>query len=293
MIRNICCFIEENMIIFFRDKMLLQGVATMYKDVSIEIIQKCFNQCLHCSSCSSERSVAKLSLPVILQLIADIRDLGFDRICLSGGEPLLYPNIVEVVQAITNQNMRADIYSCGIIEKNGDFASIPEETLSLLKRAGLKAMIFNLPSIHSEVYDLITQSKNRLPLVLKSIEQAILQGISAEVHFVPMKLNINEAMEVVEYAKKANIQQVSFLKLMPHGRALENIKQIALNDDDIMMLQRKLLKLKREGSAIRIGLPFMQQSNAPPCHAVREKLYIRFDGCVFGCEAFKYITHIN
>src|SRR5699024_6358104 len=37
-------------------------------------------------------------------------------------------------------------------------------------------------------------------------------------------------------------------------------------------------------------LPLSTQGSTPPCHAVKEKLYIKFDGSVFGCEAFKYVT---
>jgi MoaA/NifB/PqqE/SkfB family radical SAM enzyme len=35
------------------------------------------------------------------------------------------------------------------------------------------------------------------------------------------------------------------------------------------------------------------QNSCSICHAVREKLYIRYDGCVFGCEAFKYIPFFD
>lgn len=262
----------------------------MLGDASIEIIQKCFNHCLHCSSCSTEWSTTILPLPVIIRLISGLHEMKINKICLSGGEPLLHPDVVEIVQEITERQIRADIYSCGIVVQDGAPMAIPDEMLQLLKRAGLSALIFNLPSIHEETYNFITQSKDRLPLVLESIRRTIASGIMAEIHFVPMKPNVNEVAQVVEYAQKEKIQQVNFLKLIPHGRALKNMDQILLSDDEIVALQGQLLHLERGGGAIRIGLPLMDANHAMPCHAVREKLYIRFDGCVFGCEAFKSIT---
>lgn len=257
---------------------------------SIEIIQRCFNHCLHCSSCSTEWSTAILPLPVIVRLISGLHALKISKICLSGGEPLLHPDVVEIVQEITERQIRADIYSCGIVARDGAPMPIPDELLQLLKRAGLSTLIFNLPSIQEETYNFITQSKDRLPLILESIRRTIDCGIMAEIHFVPMKPNVNEAAQVVEYARKEKIQQVNFLKLMPHGRAKKNMNQILLSDDEIAALQSHLIHLGKGGGAIRIGLPLMEANTAPPCHAVKEKLYIRFDGCVFGCEAFKYIT---
>lgn len=268
----------------------MQEASTTLEDVSIEIIQRCYNHCLHCSTCSTEWSTTILPLPVITRLISGLHALKINKICLSGGEPLLHPDIVEIVQEIAEHRIRADIYSCGIVVQDGTPMAIPNRKLELLKRAGVSTLIFNLPSMHEETYNFITQSKGRLPLLLESIRRTIDCGIMAEIHFVPMKPNVNEVARVVEYAQKEKIQQVNFLKLIPHGRALKNADQILLSDDEIVSLQGQLLHLERDGCAVRIGLPLMEANNAPRCHAVKEKLYIRFDGCVFGCEAFKYIT---
>ena len=63
-----------------------------------------------------------------------------------------------------------------------------------------------------------------------------------------------------------------------------------INDDDLNKLCSRLVDLQTKGKSIRLGLPLSIQGSTPPCHAVKEKLYIKFDGSVFGCEAFKYIT---
>ena len=62
-----------------------------------------------------------------------------------------------------------------------------------------------------------------------------------------------------------------------------------IDNGELSVLCSRLADLQAHGKSIRLGLPLSIQGNTPPCHAVKEKLYIKFDGLVFGCEAFKYI----
>ncbi len=262
----------------------------MIKDVSIEIIQKCLNRCIHCSSCSTEQSNMMIQLDTINHLVRGLHELKVERICLSGGEPFLHPDIVEIVRQISSYHIVIDIYSCGVINANGKSVSLSVELLSSLKKAGLRTLIFNLQTADEKTYDLITQSKGHFPLLCKSIRNANKCGIRTEIHFVPMKQNIGDAVDVLRFAEEFGVEQVNFLKLVPHGRARENMQSLVPDDADIHNLCDHLLTLKTQGKAIRLGLPLSVSGSMPPCHAVREKLYIKFDGSVFGCEAFKYIT---
>lgn len=186
----------------------------MIKDVSIEIIQKCVNHCIHCSSCSTEECTTMLQLDTIGRVIAGLQRLKVKRVCLSGGEPFLHPDIVKIVKQISNFHIITDIYSCGVIKMADVPKPLSVEMLSEIKKAGLRTLIFNLQSAHEETYDLITQSKNHFPLLCESITNAIKCGIRTEIHFVPMKQNINDAVDVLRFAEQMGVMQVNFLKLV-------------------------------------------------------------------------------
>lgn len=261
----------------------------MIKDVSIEIIQKCVNRCIHCSSCSTEDSVAMLDLATMRQVIQGLQRLKVERVCLSGGEPFLHPNLVEIVKQITSCGMTVDIYSCGVRKEAGVLQPLSVEQLSVMKDAGLRSLLFNVQSANEPTYDYITQSKGHFPLLQQSITNAIACGIRTEIHFVPMRQNAHDAADVIQFAEQMGIKQVNFLKLVPHGRAQENTRNLMIGNEDLSVLCSCLTDLQAQGKSIRLGLPLSIQGNTPPCHAVKEKLYIKFDGLVFGCEAFKYI----
>ena len=265
----------------------------MIKDVSIEITQKCVNRCIHCSSCSTEECTMMLQLDTLRRVIQGLHRLKVERVCLSGGEPFLHPDIVEIVKQISDSNIIVDIYSCGIVKDAGEAKPLSLELLSEMKKVGLRSLLFNLQSANENTYDLITQSKGHFPLLRESISNAINCGIRTEIHFVPMRQNVEDALDVIRFAEQMGIEQVNFLKLVPHGRALENAPSIMIDDIDLSNLCSRLVDLKAEGKAIRLGLPLSIGGNTPPCHAVKEKLYIKFDGSVFGCEAFKYIKFFD
>lgn len=262
----------------------------MIKDASIEIIQKCLNRCLHCSSCSTSKSTAILSKDIIKEVVDGLCTLGTQRICLSGGEPFLHPNVLEIIEYISKKGIIVDVYSCGILGNENSPTAISLALLKSLKTVGLRSIIFNLPSASEKTYNLITQTTDHFPLLMESIKNAVAANVIAEIHFVPMSANCKDISNVVSLAEQLGVHQLNFLKLVPHGRAKEHFKDLFVDDDTLVELQSELIMLKENGKAIRIGLPLSVSGTTPPCHAVSEKLYIKFDGSVFGCEAFKYIV---
>lgn len=261
----------------------------MLYDVSLEILQKCLNNCLHCSSNSCHNSKAILRLDTIKQIIDDIECLGAKRLCLSGGEPFLHPDIIEIIEYATQKGLILDIYSSGIVGKYNLEKSISKAMLLECKKRGLNRIMFNVQAADPVVYDAIMNTKGKYDLLIQSMVNAKECQIDTEIHFVPMKQNYSQIANVVRLAEQLEVCCVSFLRLVPHGRAKDNKEKIMLSDDELRSVQKELYRIKEMGEKVRIGLPLSNADVETKCHAVREKLYIKFDGSVYGCEAFKYI----
>ena len=90
----------------------------------------------------------------------------------------------------------------------------------------------------------------------QSISDAHNLSITTEAHFVPMKLNISEAKDVVALCKELNISKLSFLRLVLHGRAQLNESRIALSNEELAQFKTVLDELKKQSEVdIRIGVP--------------------------------------
>lgn len=263
----------------------------MIKDISFEITQKCLNNCLHCSSCSNKQCEQQIDFETICKTVDDMPKLGVQRVCLSGGEPFLHEDLENIVSHIKNLGMEVNIYSSGIVETNGDITSISLQKFQTLKRLGLSKVMFNVQSSKEKTYDKITGTEGRFSKLKESIHNAVNAEIYTEIHFVPMKLNVGDIDDVIRFSKEMGIDKVSFLKLVPHGRAKENQEILQLSPDENMILKKKLDDIN--GERIRIGIPLSVHFESDFCHAASAKLYIKFDGNVYGCEAFKYIQQLD
>lgn len=262
------------------------------RQVSIEIIHKCPNHCIHCSSFSSMECTMKIPINKMKEVIDGITILNTEILSISGGEPFLHENLLEIVNYSKKKKMKTYIYTSGVtIKSNGLVGELDFNLLSSLKKNGVDRIIFDLPAMEEDVYDGFMGTKGHLKYVLKSIEFTKKLGIFTEIHFVPTKLNINQIDEVIKYANSVGLDMISFLGLIPHGRAKGKESQLYLSDDENRKLKEKLNNLQLQN--IRIGIPLQIGNNEYKCYAGRQKLCIRYDGAVFGCEAFKYIELKN
>ena len=102
--------------------------------VTIEVNQGCN---IRCHACYKEKSGYSKPLQLILEEIefaAARRRLS--TVSLAGGEPLLHPEIAEVVRAIAKRNLRVDLLT------NGTLLSV--ELLKKLKGAGLSKIMLHI-----------------------------------------------------------------------------------------------------------------------------------------------------
>lgn len=260
----------------------------MLREVSIEIIRKCPNHCVHCSSESDKKCVEIMPLEKFKEVVADAARLGAETICLSGGEPFLHESISEMVSFVNDAGLTCYIYTSGVVcDASGNRISISKETFSAVAKKGIK-IIFNVEAGSEETYDRIMGTHHCFNIMQNSIKNAVSLNILTEAHFVPMKLNINEIVTVVNLCSNIGVSKVSFLRLVPHGRAEKHLAEIMLSDEDIEALKIKLVNLqKKNKNAIRIGVPLSLNVSCHKCEAAAGKLNIRYDGKVFPCEVFK------
>jgi len=78
----------------------------MLKEVSIEIIRRCPNNYVHCSSLSNKDCLEIIDYDRFVRVVRDAAKLGAMTICLSGGEPFLHSRISDMIGFVSSLGLQ-------------------------------------------------------------------------------------------------------------------------------------------------------------------------------------------
>lgn len=262
--------------------------STMLSEISIEILQRCPNRCIYCSSHSNPQATHIIPFEIIKNVIDDAKSLGCKTVCLSGGEPFLHPHILDIISYIAKQQLTCYVYTSGIYMKDEVYSSLPNEYIEAI-RGMVDKVIFNVEADSSTLYDKIMGTDvGGFDMMKKSINDCVSSGLVVETHVVPMQVNFKHLKSIFEMCYQLGVSKVSILRLVLQGRALENLSLVKLSGEDNWEVT-KLIKTLNESykGKVRIGLPYSDSNCRIYCKAASDKINVRYDGNVYPCEVFK------
>ncbi|MFO7696717.1 MAG: GTP 3',8-cyclase MoaA [Anaerolineae bacterium] len=171
---------------------------------------------LRCAYCMPEEGVATLDHADVLRFEEITRvvrvgvGLGIRHVRLTGGEPLVRKNIVELVRQI---RAIPDIESISMTTNGIALAQLADA----LRQAGLDRVNVSLDSLQPERYRTITR-RGRLNDVLAGIDAAFDAGLTPVKINVVVMQGVNDD-EVVAFARRTltEIWNVRFIEFMPLG----------------------------------------------------------------------------
>jgi len=203
------------------------------KSLCCEIIKTCPLSCIHCSANSNMKAKEYISLEDIYSIVENAMDNNVETFFISGGEPLLHPNILEIVKFIKSKNIKPIIYSSGCLadEDSGDIEEINISFLNNLKKNGLDSIVFSLFSLVDDVHNNKTQTKNSFSILKRTLTNTKKTfentEVKVELSFIPLSDTYKEIKEIIKFSENNNISKINILKLINQGRAkysgLENL----------------------------------------------------------------------
>lgn len=265
-----------------------QKVQPRLLDLTLEVIQRCPNSCLFCSSLAGLNSPHRLSFGEIVDVAEQAVSLGLHTIGISGGEPLLHTEITEII-ATLNKDLVVRLYTTGITtESDGK----PTSFVDWVEFDPSKTtIIFNVQSSTPHVHDFLTRRPGSFQLTRRALLSAKRAGFRVEIHLVPNRLNLSTIESSVADFSKWGVDQVSFLRLVPQGNAAVHADMLLLDSQEqkkLRMIFGSLEKREQYGTKLRFGIPFTGlMKEQALCNAASSKLIVRYDGVVLPCEAFK------
>ena len=123
------------------------------KHVSIEILRKCPNNCMHCSSDSGpKKDDFIIKYEEIKKVFDGLSEIGVEAVSISGGEPFLHQDLLKVVKYGKEKGFKIFIYTSGImLDENDSYIPLKEKLIEELNNAKVDKLIFNLQSLKPDV----------------------------------------------------------------------------------------------------------------------------------------------
>ena len=129
----------------------------MLKDLCFEIIETCPNNCLFCSSCSSINKKRMIDYKKFKEVIDYFISIGgIKEISISGGEPLLHPELLRMIRYCNLNNIKVVLFTSGI------------KLRSKMSEEGIEQLEFNLRKQY-ESYLSEGMSKNEYEKLIKKL----------------------------------------------------------------------------------------------------------------------------
>ncbi len=221
------------------------------------------------------------------KLLPVMRELGIQKVRLTGGEPTLHPRLLEIIELLTSSG-----FTETALTTNGfRLAKLAPE----FKRQGLGRVNVHLDSLRPAAFDKASQTKGLLDRVLDGIRIAKDLGLKPKVNLVLMKgENDSEAEDFMEFSDREGVE-VRFIELMPTGTNADYFKEFFIPVTEIkrrLAEKMELIPLERDilggpsrrfeiaGSKARVG--FIGASCEGFCDSC-QRLRLTSEGVVKRC----------
>lgn len=193
----------------------------------VQVLDACNLQCNYCMP-EHPKFISKNELLTPKQLqhtCSQLSQLGIDEIRLTGGEPLLRPDLLSIIQLLSDLPLK----KLGLTT-NGTLLS---PILPDIARTNLKYINISLDSLQPKNFFRITK-KDQFRIVLDNILKSKTLGFNVKINVVVMKsLNDHEIYEFLEFSKTHKIQ-VRFLELMRVGISNDFFEKHFLSANQIL-----------------------------------------------------------
>jgi MoaA/NifB/PqqE/SkfB family radical SAM enzyme len=203
--------------------------------------RQCNLACLHCYSESDPRQTAALSPAVIGDALAVLRDEGYALVSLSGGEPLVYKPVEEVIDRAHALGYRVTMITNGLL--------VNERTMPLVaKLDGIAVSFDGLADTHNEV----RRRHDAFARASAAIERLAAAGRPAAAAISLSRDAIVELPDLVDHLMERGARAFQVRPVARAGRGRGLAESMFHSPTDLARLYLVVLALRREVPEIRL-----------------------------------------
>jgi cyclic pyranopterin phosphate synthase len=276
---------------------VVDAYGRSFKTLRVSLLNKCNFNCTYCTEGDGKikETTASLSVEDLLQRIAHLHQhLQLDTVRLTGGEPTLYHQLIEVISGVKNIGIKNIS-----ITTNG---FLLEKLAAPMKAAGLQNINVSLDAIDEDVFFAMSK-RNNVQRIINGILAAQKAGLQVKMNAVIMKgINESQILPLVDFAF-ANSITIRFLEVMAMGHLHHQPQQYFYSQEALLQTiasKYSFTKIDRKSGATanywqtNTGHTFgiIANESAPFCSDCN-RLRLDSNGHIFGCLSSNQPIKIN
>lgn len=172
--------------------------------VTIKPTLRCNAACQHCNPRSKQFSTDhKLSIMEYEKLVDQLKKMNVQQICISGGEPLIYPHVVELVRLISARDIQVSINTNGWL--------LTTHMFERLMDAGLLTINLSLDSCFPHVHDSLRGVSGLFDKAVSQISLCRETGIPflLNIRMILSRYNYTHIPEMIRFAHSIHANALS------------------------------------------------------------------------------------
>ena len=186
--------------------------------VAWETTRNCNLNCAHCrASATMGPYSGELDTEASFRLLDQIREVGQPIVILTGGEPLLRPDIFDIAKYGTDKGLRM------VMAPNGTL--VDDENAAKMKASGIQRISISLDGATRERHDSFRGVPGAYDAALRGIQAAKKAGIAFQINTTISKLNYDQIPAILKLAEDLGAVALHIFLLVPTGRGKYIIDQ--------------------------------------------------------------------
>jgi len=246
--------------------------------VEYEITRACNLRCIHCYNRSGENPEKVLDLGTVERMMIDLKNLGIRFLDIIGGEPLVYPHLLKVLELAKANDLKAMINTNGVLATREMVKRIKEVYPDLLVGVSLDGS--------SETLNDTIRGKGTFKKAVRGILNFLEEGFDVTMLFIVNKLNWFDFGNYVEFAKSLGVSHIYVDRFIPMGRGLDNYGILGMDPEMMRIAVDYILEIVREEKEVYFYLE--ESIGGGRCPAGFSHFSILVDGTVVPCGHFRY-----
>ena len=247
--------------------------VNFFINIGLEVTRRCNLKCIHC--CESV-PVPDNSLENIKAMVDKLSSEGLKKICITGGEPLLRKDLIDILRYIHDKEIYITLSTNGLI-------------LDKDKLLSIKPYIDNIRfSLHGKekTHDKITRHKGSFRKVIDGIKIATNLRIPVSIVSSIIYQNYPEMLDIARVCENNGVGKLHFFSLISRGRGKFLYNKEYVSPENMKKKLNKILNIA-EKESWNLGLNIVDW-------AIEGRCALLFpDGTLVAIQSFKNKDNIR